>query len=129
LKYYYVNEPGDARVSPISDELQLALDRVIKSIIQVTELAPLKVNLSGVRYSYSLWRYWMTREEESDFAATLGNNQVTILIIIENQGISSICYLMHVLWFSTLIYRGSILYKYFTILYTLDKDSSYKTNY
>lgn len=76
MKYYYVDEPNDARVSPISDELELALDRVVKSIASVTELPPLKVRLSGVRYSYSLWRHWMTREEESDFAASLGNNQV-----------------------------------------------------
>lgn len=97
MKYYYVDDPGEARVSPISDELQLALHRVIKSITSITELPPLKVNLSGVRYSYSLWRYWMTREEESDFPATLGNNQVTILIIIEKQGTRPICYTSYIL--------------------------------
>lgn len=76
LKYYYVNDPNDNRVSPISDELQIALDHVIKSITSLTELPPLNVRLSGTRYSFTLWKYWMTREEESDFAVTLGNNQV-----------------------------------------------------
>lgn len=76
LKYYYVDQPGDARVSPISVELQLALDRVIKSITSITELPPLKVKLSGMRYCYSLWRHWMTKEEDSDFTVALGNNQV-----------------------------------------------------
>lgn len=76
LKYYYVSDPGEARVSPISSELQIALDRVINSISSITEFSPLEVKLSGTRYSYSLWRHWMTREEDSDFAVTLGNNQV-----------------------------------------------------
>lgn len=78
LKYYYVDDPNDARVSPISDELQIALSRAIKSITSITDLPPLNVRLSGTRYSYTLWRYWMTREEESDFPATLGNNEVII---------------------------------------------------
>lgn len=76
LKYYYVNDPNDIRVSPISDELQIAMHHVIKSISSITELPPLNVRLSGTRYSFTLWKYWMTREEESDFALTLGNNQV-----------------------------------------------------
>lgn len=76
LKYYFVDDPGDVRVSPISDELKIALNRVVNSITSITELPPLKVKLRGVRYSYSLWRHWMTREEDSDFAATLGNQQV-----------------------------------------------------
>ncbi|VVC30972.1 Amidase signature domain [Cinara cedri] len=80
LKYYYVNDPDDLRVSPISDDLQIALDRAVKSITDITELPPLKVKLSGTRYSYSLWRYWMTREEESDFAAALGNNQSRVSV-------------------------------------------------
>lgn len=78
LKYYFVDNPGDKRVSPISDELQIALNRAVNSITSITELPPLKVKLSGTCYSYSLWRYWMTREEESDFPATLGNHQVFI---------------------------------------------------
>lgn len=83
LKYYYVNNPDDARVSPISDELQIALNKVVNSITSITELPPLKVKLSGTRHCYRLWRHWMTREEESDFDVTLGNNQVTNLIIID----------------------------------------------
>lgn len=82
LKYYYVNNPGDTRVSPISDELQIILDRVISSITSINELPPLKVKLSGMRYSYSLWRHWMTKEE-SDFAATLGNNQTKVSVWLE----------------------------------------------
>lgn len=78
MKYYYVNNPNDVRVSPISDELQLALNRVVNSITLVTELPPLKVKLSGTRHSYNLWRYWMTKEEESDFALALGNNEVEL---------------------------------------------------
>lgn len=76
LKYYYVDEPGDARVSPISDELQIALELASNSISSITELPPLEVRLSGMRYSYSLWRYWMTREEDSDFAKALGDYKV-----------------------------------------------------
>lgn len=83
LKYFYVSDPGDARVSPISSELQIALDRAINSITSITEFPPLKVKLSGTRYSYSLWRHWMMREEESDFAVTLGNNQVIDLNLIK----------------------------------------------
>jgi fatty acid amide hydrolase 2 len=76
LKYYYVDEPNDKRVSPISDELKIALELVLNSITSITELPPLKVKLSSIRYSYSLWRYWMTKEEGTDFATALGNNQV-----------------------------------------------------
>lgn len=76
MKYYYISEPNAARVSPVSDELKIAFDSVIKSITSITELPPLEVRLSGIRYSYNLWRHWMTREEESDFSVALGNNQV-----------------------------------------------------
>lgn len=82
LKYYYVDNPNCSRVSPISDDLQIVLDRAVKSITDITELSPLKVKLSGMRHSYNLWRYWMTREENFDFAAVLGNNQVTDLNLI-----------------------------------------------
>lgn len=81
LKYYYVDKPNDARVSPISDELQIVLDHVIEDITSITELPPLKVKFSGTRYSYSLWRHSMTKEE-SDFCATLGNNQVINLKLL-----------------------------------------------
>lgn len=108
MKYYYVDEPGEARVSPISDELQLALDRVIKSMTSVAELPPLKVNLSGVRYSYSLWRYWMTREEESDFAATLGNNQVTFNYNWKNKVF--VYYVIYQIIIFTNIYWANSLY-------------------
>lgn len=74
-----MDEPGDARVSPISGELQIALENAVNSINSITELPPLEVKLSGMRYSYSLWRYWMTREEDSDFSKALGNNKVTDL--------------------------------------------------
>lgn len=79
LKYYYVDNPGDVRVSPISNELQISLSHVLQSITSITELPPLKVKLSGIRYSYSLWRHWMTKEEGSPFDVSLGNNQVTRL--------------------------------------------------
>lgn len=81
LKFYYANNPGDARVSPISNELQIAFSQVIQSITDITELPPLKVKLSGMRYSYKLWRHWMTREEGLSFDISLGNNQVTYLKI------------------------------------------------
>lgn len=83
LKYYYVNEPNNTRVSPISDELKISLELVLRSITSVTELPPLKVKLSSMRYSYSLWRYWMTKEEGTDFATALANNQVTYLSVIQ----------------------------------------------
>lgn len=83
MKYYYVDEPNDKRVSPISDELKIALELVLRSITAVTDLPPLKVKLSSMRYSYSLWRYWMTKEEGIDFATALGNNQVTNLNLIK----------------------------------------------
>lgn len=76
LKYYYVDEPGDVRVSPISDELQIALSRVLQSITSITDLPPLKVKLSGMRYSFKLWKHWMTKEEGLPFDVSLGNNQV-----------------------------------------------------
>ncbi|XP_025195945.1 fatty-acid amide hydrolase 2-A [Melanaphis sacchari] len=82
LKYYYVDKPNDARVSPISDELQIALNNVIESITSITELPPFKVKFSGTRYSYSLWRHAMTKEE-SDFCATLGNNQTRVSVWTE----------------------------------------------
>lgn len=83
LKYYYVDEPNDSRVSPISDELKISLELVLRSITSVTELPPLKVKLSSMRYSFSLWKYWMTKEEGEDFTVALGNNQVTYLNLIE----------------------------------------------
>lgn len=83
MKYYYTKEPNATRVSPISDELQIAFDCVIKSITSITELPPLEVKLSGMRYSYNLWRHWMTREEESDFLSALGNNKVNISNLTE----------------------------------------------
>ncbi|XP_050424610.1 fatty-acid amide hydrolase 2-A [Adelges cooleyi] len=80
LKYFYVDNPKDRRLSPISDELQMSLIRVINSISSITDLPPLKVTLPGVRYSYTLWRYWMSKEEDSDFPGALGNLETRISV-------------------------------------------------
>ncbi|XP_050525931.1 fatty-acid amide hydrolase 2-A [Daktulosphaira vitifoliae] len=80
LKYFYVDDPKDLRLSAISDELQMVLIRVVNSFNTLTDLPPQKINLPGLRYSYTLWRYWMTQEEDSDFPGALGNQETRVSV-------------------------------------------------
>ncbi|RZF36878.1 hypothetical protein LSTR_LSTR004566 [Laodelphax striatellus] len=73
----FVDEPGDMRVSPVSNALKTAVRKVVNHLSTVTDIEPRKISIPGFRNSYSLWRHAMTKEE-GNFAFDLGNRERTI---------------------------------------------------
>ncbi|XP_039296435.1 fatty-acid amide hydrolase 2 isoform X2 [Nilaparvata lugens] len=73
----YVEEPGDMRVSPVSDTLKCAVRRSVNHLATLTETEPRHISIAGFRHSYSLWRHAMTKEE-GNFPFDLGNRERTI---------------------------------------------------
>lgn len=76
LNFFYVLEPGDRRVSPIGSELNKAMLKVIRMIKENrgNNNPPQKTQFSGFKYSYTLWRFWMSRES-NNFAHDITNAQ------------------------------------------------------
>lgn len=83
VKLFYTLEPGDARVSPVSAEIKKSITRAVNHLNQTgINGEPQKLNLSGFKYSYSLWRYWMSKEP-LNFALDLGNGESEVRLISE----------------------------------------------
>lgn len=72
LKYYYIRESGEHRCTPVSNELQLAMTKVLQHFENIAETKPIEINLHGTDKATKLWRYWMT-QEPADFNILLGN--------------------------------------------------------
>nr|XP_018917434.1 PREDICTED: fatty-acid amide hydrolase 2 [Bemisia tabaci] len=74
IKFYYVEEPLDPRISPVSSEVKAAIKKAVDYVSEATGRPAVKIQLSGFRHCFTLWRYWMTKEGER-FASLLGNNE------------------------------------------------------
>lgn len=83
VKVFYTLEPGDARVSPVSAETKKMINRSVNHLNQSgINGEPQKLNLSGFKYSYTLWRYWMSKEPVN-FALDLGNGESEVKLMTE----------------------------------------------
>lgn len=83
VKVFYTLDPKDARVSPVCAEIKKYINRSVNHL-NLTGIngEPQKLDLSGFKYSYSLWRYWMSKEP-INFALDLGNGESEVKLISE----------------------------------------------
>lgn len=74
LKYYYIDESGDIRCTPMSGECKSAMKKVVSHFERLTNESVKKVTLPGTEYTSKMWRYWMT-QEPAIFNTLLGNGK------------------------------------------------------
>ncbi|KAI5701575.1 hypothetical protein M8J76_015873 [Diaphorina citri] len=75
LKVFYVEQPGDLKVSPVSGEMIGAIRKCVRALDEITEVSAEKLeNIKQFEKSYALWRYWMTKEP-GNFARDLVNQE------------------------------------------------------
>lgn len=74
LKVFFVEQPGDLRVSPVNGEMIGAIRKCVKALNEVTEVPAEKLEIKQFEQSYVLWRYWMSKEP-GNFARDLVNDE------------------------------------------------------
>ncbi|XP_026684477.1 fatty-acid amide hydrolase 2-A-like [Diaphorina citri] len=72
LKVFYVEEPGDMKVSPMSKDMIQAIRKCVNALKVVSHSEPEDLSyIKQFRLGYDVWRYWVSKEKD-DF------NQLTI---------------------------------------------------
>lgn len=77
IKFYYLENANDCRVSSVRLDLSNAMKKVIAKIgkeVTNAENAPQPYHHEGFNYMYSLWKYWMDKEPENTAALYTNNN-------------------------------------------------------
>uniref|UniRef100_A0A8D8QBA6 Fatty-acid amide hydrolase 2 n=1 Tax=Cacopsylla melanoneura TaxID=428564 RepID=A0A8D8QBA6_9HEMI len=65
LNIFYVEEPGDGKVSPMSNEMREAVRKCVKALSDVSQSETKDVShIDQFRMGYDLWRYWTSKENE-----------------------------------------------------------------
>uniref|UniRef100_A0A1B6LTD9 Amidase domain-containing protein n=1 Tax=Graphocephala atropunctata TaxID=36148 RepID=A0A1B6LTD9_9HEMI len=82
VRLSYVVEPGDLRVSEVTTEMRSVILQAVNHLEQKCGSPAHQLKLSGFRYSYSLWRYWMSKEP-GNFAFDLGNRKHEVSVLME----------------------------------------------
>lgn len=82
IHFFYVLDPGDARVSPVSKEIIEILLKVVDHLGTKSKSQIEKINLPGFQYSLALWRHAMSKEP-SNFAKDLGNQEKEVSLVPE----------------------------------------------
>lgn len=54
LKYYYIRESGEHKVTPVSNELQCAMSKVVRHFENIAESKPTEINLHGTNKATKL---------------------------------------------------------------------------
>lgn len=74
LKVFYIEQPGDMKVSPVNGEMVGAMRKCVRGLDEITEYPAEKIEIKQFSKSYVLWRYWMSKEE-GNFARDLVNQE------------------------------------------------------
>ncbi|XP_046674417.1 fatty-acid amide hydrolase 2-like isoform X4 [Homalodisca vitripennis] len=82
VRLSYVVEPGDLRVSAVTKEMRSIILQAVTHLEQQCGSQAHQLNLPGFRYSYTLWRYWMSKEP-GNFAFDLGNKKHEVSWLME----------------------------------------------
>ncbi|KAH0950874.1 hypothetical protein HN011_011884 [Eciton burchellii] len=99
LKVFYQENSGDLRASKVSKAMRTALMKAVNHFKELTGSAE-KIKIPGSEYSYKLWRYWMTCEDNNFklditdgkyitsayreiFNLLTGNSQLTLAAILK----------------------------------------------
>ncbi|PSN54905.1 hypothetical protein C0J52_01680 [Blattella germanica] len=79
LQFFYMEKTGDLRASTVCEEMQNSLQKAVSHFNEISKMPVQKVSFSDMRYSFKLWRYWMT-QEPAIFPYELGNREETISV-------------------------------------------------
>lgn len=79
IQFFYMEESGDLRSSIVCEEMRRALQRAVSHFQDISRSPVQKVKFSDMRYSFKLWRYWMTREP-FDLAKELADGKGTVSV-------------------------------------------------
>ncbi|PNF23846.1 hypothetical protein B7P43_G13733 [Cryptotermes secundus] len=79
IQFFYMEKSGDLRSSSVCEEMRLALRRAVSHFQDISKSPVQKVKFSDMRYSFKLWRYWMTREP-FDLAKELADGKGTVSV-------------------------------------------------
>ncbi|KAL1109907.1 hypothetical protein AAG570_014141, partial [Ranatra chinensis] len=82
VKMFYVTDPGDLRVSPVSEEMRMTMLKAVYHLSYVSSSPVEKVKIPGFRYCLSLWRHGMSKEP-GNFAMDLGNRESEVSLTKE----------------------------------------------
>lgn len=74
LHVMYVEESGDMRASSVNSETRQAMLKAVHHLETLSTYPVEKLNLPGFKFSFRLWRYWMTKEG-GNFARDITNRQ------------------------------------------------------
>ncbi|KAI5702767.1 hypothetical protein M8J76_000855 [Diaphorina citri] len=71
LKVFYVEEPGDMKVSPMSKDMIQAIRKCVNALKVVSHSEPKDLShIKQFRLGYDVWRYWVSKEKD-DFCKML----------------------------------------------------------
>nr|CAD7592125.1 unnamed protein product [Timema genevievae] len=62
VSFYYMESSGDPRASSINQAMQQALFKAVSHFRELSGHPIQKVTFPEMKYSFRLWRYWMTKE-------------------------------------------------------------------
>jgi fatty acid amide hydrolase 2 len=79
IQFFYMEESGDLRASSICEEMRHTLRRAVFHFQDLSRSPVEKVRFSGMRYSFKLWRYWMTKEP-FDLAVELADRKGAVSV-------------------------------------------------
>nr|CAD7261016.1 unnamed protein product [Timema shepardi] len=74
VSFYYMESSGDPRASSINQAMQQALFKAVSHFRELSGHPIQKVTFPEMKYSFRLWRYWMTKEPMV-FAEELANRE------------------------------------------------------
>lgn len=81
LKVMYMEEVNDPRTSFVTEDVKMALQKVTNYFQEIVHSVE-KVKFAHMKYSYTLWKYWMSREP-TNFAEDLANRKGSLSPWIE----------------------------------------------
>lgn len=83
IRVFYVTDPKDPYVSPIREEMNKAMLKIIRHFTQILPEKPEMINIEEMKYGGKIWRFWMTQEPDANFNRDLGNRESEINSVIE----------------------------------------------
>ncbi|XP_073992205.1 fatty-acid amide hydrolase 2 [Rhodnius prolixus] len=82
VRFFYVLDPGDIRVSPVAKEIIETMLKVVDHLGTKSKSHIEKINLPGFQHSVALWRHAMSKEP-TNFAKDLGNREKEVSLVTE----------------------------------------------
>lgn len=78
IKVYYVTNPKDPFISPFRAEMKSILYKTVDYLSEIVDTKPELVYFDGLKYGGKLWRYWMTKEEDSNFKRDINDRETEV---------------------------------------------------